>query len=57
METFCFTAFLHEQELFDAAKKYQPHLKRGTYFSLPEFFNPAFKYNYTVYHGSFQVGM
>ena len=23
-------------ELFDAAKKYQPHLRRGTYFSLPE---------------------
>lgn len=24
------------KELFDAAKKYQPHLHRGTYFSLPE---------------------
>lgn len=24
------------KELFDAAKKYQPHLRRGTYFSLPE---------------------
>ncbi|KAL1311382.1 hypothetical protein AAFC00_001550 [Neodothiora populina] len=29
-------------ELFDAAEKYQPHLKRGTYFSLPEWFNPDF---------------
>ncbi|CZS97905.1 uncharacterized protein RAG0_06780 [Rhynchosporium agropyri] len=29
-------------ELFDAAKKYQPQLKRGTYFSLPEWFNPLF---------------
>ncbi|TLD26138.1 putative alpha-L-fucosidase [Venturia nashicola] len=29
-------------ELFDAAKKYQPSLKRGTYFSLPEWFNPDF---------------
>ncbi|OAG09233.1 alpha-L-fucosidase [Paraphaeosphaeria sporulosa] len=29
------------RELFDAAKTYQPSLKRGTYFSLPEWFNPA----------------
>lgn len=29
-------------ELFDAAKTYQPSLKRGTYFSLPEWFNPDF---------------
>lgn len=28
-------------ELFAAAKTYQPALKRGTYFSLPEWFNPA----------------
>lgn len=34
------------QELFDAAKKYQPHLRRGTYFSMPEWFNPAYS-NYT----------
>lgn len=26
------------QELFDAAKTYQPHLRRGTYFSLPEWY-------------------
>lgn len=26
-------------ELFDAAKEHQPHLKRGTYFSIPEWFN------------------
>lgn len=30
------------QDLFDAAKTYQPTLKRGTYFSLPEWFNPDF---------------
>ena len=29
-------------ELFTAAKIYQPTLKRGTYFSLPEWFNPDF---------------
>ncbi|KAI1458644.1 glycoside hydrolase family 29 protein [Annulohypoxylon moriforme] len=29
-------------ELFDAAATYQPQLKRGTYFSLPEWFNPDF---------------
>ncbi|RDI89150.1 5'-3' exoribonuclease 2 [Venturia inaequalis] len=29
-------------ELFDAAETYQPSLKRGTYFSLPEWFNPDF---------------
>lgn len=29
-------------ELFDAAATYQPSLKRGTYFSLPEWFNPDF---------------
>lgn len=27
-------------ELFTAAETYQPHLKRGTYFSIPEWFNP-----------------
>ncbi|CZR55229.1 uncharacterized protein PAC_05116 [Phialocephala subalpina] len=31
------------QELFDAAKEYQPQLHRATYFSLPEWFNPAYK--------------
>ncbi|GKT83914.1 tissue alpha-L-fucosidase [Colletotrichum tofieldiae] len=30
------------RELFDAAETYQPSLKRGTYFSLPEWFNPDF---------------
>ncbi|OTA65806.1 glycoside hydrolase family 29 protein [Hypoxylon sp. EC38] len=29
-------------ELFDAAAEHQPQLKRGTYFSLPEWFNPDF---------------
>ncbi|KAI1424298.1 alpha-L-fucosidase [Xylaria sp. FL1777] len=30
------------RELFDAAATYQPSLRRGTYFSLPEWFNPDF---------------
>ncbi|EED13906.1 alpha-L-fucosidase, putative [Talaromyces stipitatus ATCC 10500] len=30
------------QELFSAAEAYQPDLRRGTYFSLPEWFNPDF---------------
>ncbi|RDW68604.1 putative alpha-L-fucosidase [Coleophoma crateriformis] len=30
------------QELFDAAAAYQPQLHRGTYFSLPEWYNPYF---------------
>jgi alpha-L-fucosidase len=30
------------KSLFEAAKIYQPALKRGTYFSLPEWFNPSF---------------
>ena len=30
------------QELFDAAKQYAPSLKRGTYYSLPEWYNPAY---------------
>ncbi|KKY15757.1 putative tissue alpha-l-fucosidase [Phaeomoniella chlamydospora] len=29
-------------ELFSAAEKYHPSLRRGTYFSLPEWFNPDF---------------
>ncbi|THX80725.1 putative alpha-L-fucosidase [Aureobasidium pullulans] len=29
-------------ELFDAAAEHQPSLRRGTYFSLPEWFNPDF---------------
>ncbi|GJN75693.1 hypothetical protein PLICBS_009799 [Purpureocillium lilacinum] len=37
-------------ELFEAAKKYQPHLKRGTYFSLPEWFNPDWgNYGFTQF--------
>lgn len=31
------------KELFDASAQYQPSLKRGTYFSLPEWFNPDFE--------------
>lgn len=30
------------QELFDASDKYQPHLHKGTYYSLPEWFAPAY---------------
>lgn len=33
---------LTAKELFDAANQYQPHLRKGTYFSLPEWFNPAY---------------
>lgn len=37
-------------ELFEAAAKHQPHLKRGTYFSLPEWFNPDWgKYGFTQF--------
>ncbi|KAG4256679.1 hypothetical protein FPRO03_03689 [Fusarium proliferatum] len=28
--------------LLDAAAQYQPHIRRGTYFSMPEWFNPAY---------------
>ncbi|KAF5553745.1 glycoside hydrolase subgroup catalytic core [Fusarium phyllophilum] len=28
--------------LLDAAARYQPHIRRGTYFSMPEWFNPAY---------------
>ncbi|KAM3550849.1 hypothetical protein ARSEF4850_008144 [Beauveria asiatica] len=31
-------------ELFAAAKRHQPHLRRGTYFSLPELYNPKYKH-------------
>lgn len=38
------------RELFDAAKTHHPSLKRGTYFSLPEWFNPAWgKYGFAQY--------
>ena len=40
------------QEIFDAAAEYQPHLHRGTYFSLPEWFNPAYaKYGFGSWPG------
>jgi alpha-L-fucosidase len=28
-------------ELLDAAKTYHPEIRRGTYFSMPEWYNPA----------------
>ncbi|KAF2673742.1 glycoside hydrolase [Microthyrium microscopicum] len=31
------------KELFDAAAKHQPKMKRGVYFSLPEWFHPDYK--------------
>jgi alpha-L-fucosidase len=38
------------RELFDAAKTHHPSLKRSTYFSLPEWFNPAWgKYGFAQY--------
>jgi alpha-L-fucosidase len=38
------------RELFDAAKTHHPALKRSTYFSLPEWFNPAWgKYGFAQY--------
>ncbi|UNI15413.1 Alpha-L-fucosidase [Purpureocillium takamizusanense] len=30
-------------DLFAAARKHQPHLRLGTYFSMPEWYNPAYK--------------
>ncbi|GFF61167.1 hypothetical protein IFM51744_10604 [Aspergillus udagawae] len=40
------------QELFDAAKEYQPHLHRATYYSLPEWFNPDYKkYGFALWPG------
>lgn len=30
------------QMIFDAAEQYQPHLHRATYYSLPEWFSPAY---------------
>lgn len=40
------------QQLFDAAAQYQPQLHRATYFSLPEWFNPAYKkYGFDLWPG------
>jgi len=40
------------KELFDAAETYQPQLKRATYYSLPEWFNPAYqKYGFSNWPG------
>ncbi|KAJ5676489.1 uncharacterized protein N7477_002122 [Penicillium maclennaniae] len=40
------------QELFDAAKKYQPQLHRAVYYSLPEWFNPDYrKYGFSSWPG------
>lgn len=38
------------QELFDAAETYHPTMKRGTYFSLPEWYNPDYgQYGFSQY--------
>ncbi|KAJ5100074.1 hypothetical protein N7532_007075 [Penicillium argentinense] len=40
------------QELFDAAKKHQPHLHRAVYYSLPEWFHPDYKkYGFSSWPG------
>lgn len=40
------------KELFDAAKTYQPELRRGTYFSVPEWFHPEYaKYGFADWPG------
>ncbi|KAK9847652.1 Tissue alpha-L-fucosidase [Penicillium brevicompactum] len=40
------------QELFDAAKEYQPHLHRSVYYSLPEWFHPDYeKYGFGQWPG------
>ncbi|RAO67188.1 uncharacterized protein BHQ10_003200 [Talaromyces amestolkiae] len=40
------------KELFDAAQTYQPHLHRAAYYSLPEWFNPAYeKYGFGSWPG------
>ncbi|KAH9884727.1 alpha-L-fucosidase [Xylariomycetidae sp. FL2044] len=37
-------------DLFAAARTYQPHLKTGTYFSIPEWFNPDWgRYGFTQF--------
>ncbi|KAF2013578.1 glycoside hydrolase family 29 protein [Aaosphaeria arxii CBS 175.79] len=38
------------KDLFDAAREHQPALKRGTYFSIPEWFNPSWgPYGFTQF--------
>jgi alpha-L-fucosidase len=40
------------KELFDASKKYQPHLHRAVYYSLPEWFHPDYKkYGFSSWPG------
>jgi len=41
------------KELFDAAKAYQPQLHKGTYFSLPEWYNPDYApYGFAQFPGN-----
>lgn len=41
------------KELFDAAKEHQPQLHRGTYFSLPEWYNPDYApYGFAQFPGN-----
>lgn len=40
------------REIFDAATKYQPHLRRGSYYSIPEWFHPDYvKYGFGSWPG------
>ncbi|CAG8941715.1 unnamed protein product [Penicillium salamii] len=44
------------QELFDASKKYQPHLHRSVYYSLPEWFHPDYKqYGFGQWPGGIRI--
>jgi len=47
-----FSLLIWFQELFDASKKYQPHLHRAVYYSLPEWFHPDYKkYGFSSWPG------
>ncbi|KAI8066944.1 alpha-L-fucosidase-domain-containing protein [Gilbertella persicaria] len=39
------------KELFDVAQTHYPHLKRGTYFSLPEWYHPNYRDDSIHWHG------
>ncbi|KAI6529597.1 hypothetical protein MCOR10_003667 [Pyricularia oryzae] len=44
------------KELFDAAKKYHPTMRRGTYFSLPEWYHPQYAQYGIEWGGGFPGG-
>ncbi|CBX99860.1 hypothetical protein LEMA_P074490.1 [Plenodomus lingam JN3] len=43
-------------ELFDAAKQHHPEMRRGTYFSMPEWFNPTYAPYAIEWGGGFPGG-